>query len=102
MRPSMTSRYREHVRYLLVSAMLLLGGCSDDGDKTPDASTVDATQVCTGSTVDYLKACTDNTMCGSTCECHSFGHSMVCTKTCTVDSECPAPSGGCTTGFCRP
>ena len=95
-------RYRRGVKSFAIVSILIVGACGGDGDKTVDASTVDATQVCTGATIDYLKACTVDTECGSTCMCHSFGHSMVCTKTCMGDGECPAPSGGCSAGFCRP
>lgn len=81
-------------------ATALLPGCKEEGAAPPiDASTVDA-GACAG-TVAYLAACTADDECMS-CTCKSFGHSRVCSKACTVDTECPAPSGGCSMGFCRP
>jgi hypothetical protein len=80
--------------------VLVAAACGGDGEDKP---TIDASpSVCgAASPVPFLGACTDNAMCGD-CVCHSFGHTMACTKTCTENSECPAPSGGCTEGFCRP
>lgn len=91
---------------LALAAVLSLTACEDDKKPAPDAApTVDSTMSDGGSmtcgTVAYLAACTADDMCES-CTCRSFGHSKVCTKTCTGDGDCPAPSGGCSSGFCRP
>jgi len=87
-----------------------LGACSNDPPILNDAApiVIDAdpgidapAPVCSGGTLDYLETCTvGSTDCGS-CECHSFGHSVVCTKTCTDNADCPAPSAGCSGGYCR-
>lgn len=86
--------------------MSLLSSCKDDDKPVVDAppppidSSIDASSACGGTTA-YLQACTMDNDCIS-CACKSFGHSMVCTQACTVAADCPAPSGGCTAGFCRP
>jgi hypothetical protein len=93
------------VLVLAVSSLVVVG-CKDDGKPPPvdtpvvvdTASLVDSS---CGGTVGYLAACTDNNMCFS-CMCQSFGHSMVCTQACDANNPCPAPSNGCTAGFCRP
>ena len=83
----------------------LVTACDDDDEVTPavDAAVVDgdAPAVCEGGTLAYLATCTMDTECG-TCSCEPFGHRSVCTKTCTGNEDCPAPSGGCSAGFCRP
>lgn len=93
------------IAFVLVSLLATVAACSDDDDNNPPvdaAPTADAAMIC-GGQLEYLQACTDSAMCGS-CTCQNFGHSMVCTKACTTNTDCPAPSGGCstTTGFCRP
>lgn len=90
-------------RILLTLVLLLgalLGGCHGN-DPVPDAGTTSTGDgaMCTG-TVAYLQNCMTDDEC-ATCICKSFGHSQVCTQTCTIDADCPAPSGGCTQGFCR-
>ena len=92
---------------LLIATAALLGACSGDDAPTPidaaatvDASATDGGSVCGGTTA-YLGTCAMDNDCVS-CTCKSFGHSSICTQACTVDTDCPAPSGGCSTGFCRP
>lgn len=87
---------------IMALAAALLLGC-DGEDKPPvDSGPPGEAGACAG-TVAYLAACTADDECTS-CLCRSFGHSKVCTKTCSGDGDCPAPSGGCntTSGFCRP
>lgn len=85
---------------LLSLAAALLSAC-DDGDKPPaDAPVVTDGAMCAGTTA-YLGTCATDDECTS-CICRSFGHSKVCTKSCTGPADCPAPSGGCSNGFCRP
>lgn len=90
------------VAFVLFTAALaptVISSCKSDN--TPaDASVGGDAGACKG-TVAYLQACTMDSDCQS-CLCHSFGHSIICSKACTVDGDCPAPSGGCTQGFCRP
>lgn len=87
-------------RFTMMFLLVATACGGDDGESTPP---VDASPSVCGMTsqVPFLGACTDNAMCG-TCECHNFGHTMACSKTCTDDTECPSPSGGCTAGYCRP
>jgi hypothetical protein len=85
---------------LILFAAALLPACEDKKKPTPDAAELGDGGVCAG-TKGYLEACTAADECMS-CVCQSFGHSMICTKTCTGNADCPSPSGGCTNGFCRP
>lgn len=88
--------------------------CGDDDPKPIDApdvvvdmSTIDAPPSACGGTKVVTEACTTNEECYD-CMCMDFGHgSMTCTKVCTANSQCPAPSLGCTKnngedGICRP
>jgi len=90
---------------LVLFSVALLASCDDD-KPAPDAPPVpidasfDASSTC-GGTVAYLQLCTMDNDCES-CVCKNFGHNMNCTKACTVPADCPAPSGGCSAGFCRP
>jgi len=89
---------------LVLAAAALLSACTDAKppiDAAPPMidSNIDGSSC--GGTIDYLQACTMNEMCKS-CVCQNFGHSTVCTKTCMGPADCPAPSGGCSGGFCRP
>lgn len=91
------------VAFVLSTAALAstaLSACKSDSKPAIDASTGGEAGACGGTTA-YLATCTLDSECQS-CLCHSFGHSIICTKTCMVDGDCPAPSGGCTLGFCRP
>jgi len=91
---------------LLIASVALLGACGGDDAPTPvDAATVDGDMtdggsVCGGTTA-YLGTCAMDNDCES-CLCKSFGHSSICSQACTGDGDCPAPSGGCSSGFCRP
>ena len=85
---------------LFLFAAALLPACDDTAKPKPDAAVTGDGGMCAGTT-DYLQACTANEDCMS-CVCQSFGHSKVCTKACTLPEDCPAPSGGCSNGFCRP
>jgi hypothetical protein len=78
-------------------AIFWLAACGSDSKSAPDAN---MTCAAPGATA-YLAVCTANTDCQS-CLCSNFGHEMACTKACTVDGDCPTPSGGCTQGVCRP
>jgi hypothetical protein len=85
---------------LFLLATALLPAC-DGGDKPkPDSAVPGDGAMCAG-TIAYLQPCTASDECTS-CVCQSFGHSKICTKTCTLPEDCPAPSGGCSMGFCRP
>ena len=56
-----------------------------------------------GALLPFLAVCTMNEQCESRI-CHLFPGTgeTVCTKACTVDADCPAPSPGCNkTGLCR-
>jgi hypothetical protein len=89
-------------RILLTLVLLLgalLGGCNGD-DPVPDSAPTGDGAMCAG-TIAYLQACMNDDECTS-CTCRSFGHSKVCTKTCNGPEDCPAPSGGCSNGLCRP
>lgn len=95
----------KRIAVLFISLLATVAACSDDNDDKPPvdaAPTADAPMIC-GGQLEYLQACTDSAMCG-TCSCQNFGHSMICTKTCTTNADCPAPSAGCLTssGYCRP
>lgn len=93
----MTSRLAVLVFSLATALLSACGGKDEPVDAAPPA---EASTVC-GATAGYLATCTADSECGS-CMCKSFGHSMVCTKACTGPADCPAPSGGCSAGFCRP
>lgn len=85
------------ITILLISfAAALLPAC---GSSTPAAS--DGSTCANPGATAYLKTCVMNTDCAS-CLCQNFGHTTVCTKSCTGDADCPAPSGGCTNNVCRP
>jgi hypothetical protein len=98
----------------LATVALGLGACSgDDGSPPPidapaidaDPNMPDAPAVCgTGGTVGFLEICTAPADCGDACTCETFHPVMRCTKTCTSNADCPAPSAGCLMpdGFCRP
>lgn len=87
------------LRFLVpLVAMSWLAACGDDGGSKP---TPDAAACATPGQTAYLAVCTKNEDCQS-CLCANFGHEMACTKMCTVDADCPSPSGGCTEGVCRP
>lgn len=94
----------------LATVALGLGACSgDDGSPQPidaavdaDPNAPDAPAVCgTGGTVGFLGSCTEDTDCGDACTCEL--HPLRCTKTCTTNEDCPAPSLGCLMpdGVCR-
>ena len=91
-------------RIFLIIALfgVSLFACKDE-KPAPDAggAAIDA-GVCpgTGPTA-FLETCTDNDEC-STCVCKLVGHEKICTKECDGPADCPAPSGGCTMGFCTP
>jgi hypothetical protein len=92
------------IRIAIAISFVVLSACKKDPPVHPDAAMneVDAPPgLCGNGSKGYLEACTDTAEC-DTCECRLFGHSQVCTKTCTGDTECPAPSGGCSQGYCRP
>lgn len=76
-------------------ACLSFSGCSDDGD---DGGTVDAA---TGS-LELYATCNAGPECMSGL-CHMYGNGEKrCTKTCQVNSDCPAPSTGCSgMGVCK-
>jgi len=90
---------------LAVASTLSFTGCKEDfvSRSTVDASaTEDAgPPTCGESTTAYLDECAGAAECGS-CVCEQAGHADVCTKACTVNEDCPAPSRGCSGGFCRP
>lgn len=92
---------------LLIASAALLGACGGDDDPPPvdaaapvDGDMTDGGSVCGGTTA-YLGTCAMDNDCES-CLCKSFGHSSICSQACTGDGDCPAPSGGCSSGFCRP
>lgn len=85
---------------LILLATALLPACSSEDKPNPDASAPGDGAMCAG-TIDFLQTCTTNDEC-KTCLCQAFVHSKICTKACTGDADCPAPSGGCTQGICRP
>lgn|SRR3990167_3597434 len=93
---------------LVIASAALLGACDSDDPAPIDAAavtvdgdmTTDGGSVCGGTTA-YLGTCAMDNECVS-CTCRSFGHSSICSQTCTGDGDCPAPSGGCSSGFCRP
>jgi hypothetical protein len=81
-------------------ATAALPACSgDDGGTPPDPPVVDADLSC-GGTVPYLASCTTNETC-ATCLCGNFGHIQICTQTCTVAADCPAPATVCSNNMCR-
>jgi len=85
------------IAVLLAFFAAVLLACGNDPRPAPDAN---GTCTAPGTTA-YLQVCTMDSNCTS-CLCKNFGHTTVCTKTCTGMSDCPAPSGGCTDGVCRP
>jgi len=91
---------RSAVLLLIWLAALLFASCSDDNPK-PDAPPPGEAGACVG-TLPFLATCTMNEECMGSCLCQSFGHTKQCTITCMNDPDCPAPSGGCTNGVCRP
>jgi hypothetical protein len=87
---------------LTFAAMSLFAGC-DDKETPPPPPPVDAAAlVCPGTgTTGFLANCTENDQCTS-CLCKTFGHLEVCSQACTGPADCPAPSAGCSGGFCMP
>lgn len=85
---------------LILFVAALFASCKDEGKPPPDTAPPGEAGACAG-TIGYLAACMADDECTS-CLCKSFGHTKACTKTCTGDPDCPAPSGGCSNGFCRP
>jgi hypothetical protein len=83
---------------ILFLAAFMLPSCGNDPAPTPDSGTGTCT---TPGTTAFLQTCTMDSNCMS-CLCKNFGHTTVCTKTCTGNGDCPTPSGGCTDGTCRP
>lgn len=91
-------------RLIPLLASLFLFACDDD-KPTVDASTIDSVPLEAGAVCGakpYLETgCLNNDECES-CICHGFGHTFACTIACTGPEDCPAPSTGCTGGFCQP
>ena len=104
----MGTRFALFVAVAAVSSLSLMG-CKEDpefldpvgDDAAPIADEGVTPPVCGESTLEYLEECANASECGS-CVCEQAGHLNVCTKTCIVDADCPAPSRGCSGGFCRP
>ena len=86
------------VAILILFIVALFASCKDD-KPTPDAGPLADAPMCSGTTP-FLTDCTADDQC-MTCVCRSFGHSQYCSQACIKDTDCPAPSGGCTSGFCR-
>ncbi len=78
-------------------AVLWLAACGSD----PKSPAVDAGACTTPGQTAFTKVCSVNEDCQS-CLCADFGHAKACSKSCTGDADCPAPSGGCTQNVCRP
>lgn len=83
-------------------------GTTPGVDGGRDASVSEATDDAAsegGATGVYLAPCGPNGECaGVEARCFDFpSKGSVCTKTCTLDADCPAPSPGCTpkNGVCR-
>ena len=78
-------------------------GTTPGADGGRDASVVDASEA--GTTGGYLSPCGPNGTCSEPGGvCFSFtSKGQVCTKKCTLTSDCPAPSPGCSTnnGVCK-
>ena len=75
-----------------------LTGCSgDDGGGADDVCTNDSATV-----ANFSEACTDDSQCECNL-CFTYGNGdLRCTKTCTVDADCEAPSPGCSgMGVCK-
>ena len=94
---------------LCVAGFALATGCgSGDDDPQVDAAQAidaaagqpDAATSC-GVTALY-EVCSDNGDCSS-CLCHTFGTAgPLCSKTCSRDEDCEAPSTGCNNmGICK-
>lgn len=83
---------------LLLFAAALLPAC-DEAKPRPDAASSGDGGMCVG-TAGPLEMCTANDDCTS-CLCQTFGHSKLCTKSCTGAADCPAPFTGCANGFCQ-
>ena len=100
------------MRWLILVMCLGLAACGGDDEPAPDAmalgpdadpSAPDAgASACMGTTPLY-DSCTTNEECADFCLCYTFGMGqMICTKACTMDTDCPAPSPGCNgMGICR-
>ena len=93
---------RSAISLAFIAATSLVGlvGCGGDDDPgTPPADAFVA-PMCNGTAALYA-TCTTFEDCMS-CVCRTFGHDNKCTQVCTGDADCPAPSPGCSGGFCRP
>lgn len=95
----------------LVFAALTVGatalaplGCGGDGDGGADAGTDGGTSTSTRTNVGFLEPCTQTSECASGL-CYRYNMATVgmrCTKTCSGDGDCPAPSAGCNNmGVCK-
>ncbi|MEJ7599674.1 MAG: hypothetical protein WKG01_17335 [Kofleriaceae bacterium] len=94
--------YDDDVRIAITIALfsgVVFASCKDD-KPTPDAGRIVDGGTCAG-TLGLTEVCTNSDEC-ATCVCRSFGHAMNCTQACDASNPCPAPSSGCSNGFCRP
>jgi hypothetical protein len=85
---------------ILISAMAFAAACGGDDGYGGDA---DAGMCVPGTGAAALyDTCTTNADCDS-CICHSYNMGgLLCTKACTNDNDCPAPSTGCNNmGVCK-
>lgn len=81
---------------------LLDGSLPPAPDASDEASNGDGGPCGDPTNLGFLCPCTDNTQCASQV-CNTFpSRGMFCTKPCTKDTDCPAPSPGCTPkGLCK-
>jgi hypothetical protein len=80
-------------------------GTTPGADGGRDASVIDAHPEEAGASGGYLSPCGPNGTCtGAGSVCFPFtSKGQLCTKKCTMSSDCPAPSAGCSTmnGVCK-
>lgn len=92
---------------LVLGVLVCLGlvGCGDDGGDDGSAGMDAGANACTNvnaTVVNFSEACTEDTQCECNL-CFTYGNGdRRCTKACTVDADCEAPSPGCSgMGVCK-
>lgn len=98
--------FRRLLPFLAVLALFAFGACTTGDDVsdpgTPDAAASAADAGPDGGLLPFMSACEENEDCESGL-CFAFNAAGPhCTHSCTVDTDCEAPSPGCNgMGVCK-
>jgi hypothetical protein len=81
---------------VIATALLILSAAAAAGRSAPSSSTPPPAAVDTQPFGTFLGSCNSNTDCADGLTCESYKQNgMRCTKSCESDSDCAAPSKGC-------